>query len=65
MVDFQPQPGGLELFFRPMVLEMTYVEQLHRIVSALWDEKIASSGGGSERSTDPNPRKLKTGHIVI
>jgi len=49
VVDFQPQPEGLGLFFRPTVLEMTYVEQLHRIISALLDEKIASSSGGSER----------------
>tara|TARA_R100001079_G_scaffold65472_1_gene33952 strand:- start:141 stop:305 length:165 start_codon:yes stop_codon:yes gene_type:complete len=53
VVDFQPQPEGLGLFFRPTALEMTYVEQLHRIISALLDEKIASSSGGSERSTDP------------
>ena len=35
--------------FRPTALEMTYVEQLHRIISALLDKKIASSSGGYER----------------
>jgi len=53
VVHFQPQPAGLVLFFRPTALEMTYVEQLHRIISALLDEKIASSSGGYERSTSP------------
>jgi len=48
-VYFQPQPAGLELFFRPTALEMIYVELLHRIISALLDEKITSSSGGSER----------------
>jgi len=32
---FQSQPKGLGLFFRPTALEMTYVEQLHRIISVL------------------------------
>jgi len=49
VVHFQPQPAGLGLFFRPMALEMTYVAQLNRIISALLDEKISSSSGGDER----------------
>ena len=53
MVHFQPQPEGLGLFFRPTALEMIYVEQLHRIISALLDKKTASSSGGSEKSIDP------------
>jgi hypothetical protein len=48
-VYFQPQPIGLGLFFRLTALEMIYVEQLHRIISALYDEKIVSSSGGYER----------------
>ncbi|MAK67321.1 hypothetical protein, partial [Methylophaga sp.] len=56
---FQPQPAGLGLFFRPTALEMNYVEQLHRIISALLDGKIASSSGGSERSTSPSMRFIK------
>jgi len=38
------------------VLEITYAEQLHRIISVLLDEKIASSSVGSERSTSPRQR---------
>jgi hypothetical protein len=49
VVHFQPQPKGLGLFFRPTALEMIYVEQLHRIISALLDKKTASSSGGYER----------------
>ncbi|MDX1749421.1 MAG: hypothetical protein R3271_03770 [Methylophaga sp.] len=49
MVDFQPQPEGLGQFFRPTALEMNYVEQLHRIISALLDGKIVASSGGYER----------------
>jgi hypothetical protein len=52
-VYFQPQPLGLGLFFRPTALEMTYVEQLHRIISALYDEKIASSSGGDIKINRP------------
>jgi len=49
VVPFQPQPTGLGLFFRPTALEMIYVEQLHRIISALLYEKIVSSSDGYER----------------
>jgi len=49
VVHFQPQPAGLGLFFRPTTLEMNYVEQLHRIISALLDGKIVASSGGYER----------------
>ncbi|ASF49104.1 hypothetical protein Q7A_03470 [Methylophaga nitratireducenticrescens] len=34
----QPQPKGLGLFFCPRAMEMTYIEQLNRIISALLDE---------------------------
>ena len=58
MVHFQPQPEGLELFFRPTALKMIYVEQLHRIIFALLDKKIATSSGGFERPTDPPFRQV-------
>ena len=54
MVDFQPPPEGLGLFFRPTALGMTYVEWLRRIITAMLDKKIASSSGGYERLTDPS-----------
>jgi|TARA_R100000935_G_scaffold5682_1_gene12959 hypothetical protein len=48
-MHFQPQREGLGLFFRPTSLKMIYVEQLHQIISALLNKKIAASSGGSER----------------
>jgi len=59
VVHFQPQPEGLGLFFRPTVLKMIYVEQLHRIIFALLNKKIAASSGGSERPTDPRFKKIQ------
>ncbi|MDO8825736.1 hypothetical protein [Methylophaga sp.] len=53
MVHFQPHPEGLGLFFRPTALEMIYVEQQHYIISALLNEKIASSSDVYERKTGP------------
>lgn len=50
---FQAQPEGLGLFFRPTALSVAYVESLHHALSALLDEKIASSRGENEMSTDP------------
>jgi hypothetical protein len=47
-VHFQPQPEGLGLFFRPTSLKMIYV-QLHQIINALLNKKIAASSGGFER----------------
>jgi len=53
VVHFQPQPIGLGLFFRPTTLKLIYVEQLHRIIFALLDKKIAASSAGDEKSTAP------------
>jgi len=45
---FQSQPAGLGLFFRPTSLKMIYV-QLHQIINALLNKKIAASSGDFER----------------
>ncbi|MAK67728.1 MAG: hypothetical protein CMH21_14675 [Methylophaga sp.] len=62
-MHFQPHPAGLGLFFRPTALEMNYEEQLHRIISALLDGKIASSSGGYERATSPSIKSIKNSDL--